>query len=169
MALAIKRSDYGYGVVEDNHLSAKRSGHVYAQLPAAAAITQLENGQYVKYDYAAGECNFTGEGRFVMVYNEEKLYDERHQMHRDYVMKPGDFYDGKMYPRVIAMEIGDIYTTNCVADGTYSVGNKLVVGSTGILEALGNGTATAGQPVLKVVKEYTMPDGTPGLKLQCIA
>ncbi len=168
MALAIKRGDYGYGVVEDNHLSAKRSGHVYGQLPAAAAITQLENGQYVKYDYAAGECNFTGEGRFMMVYNEEKLYDERHQMHRDYVMKPDDFYDGKMYPRVIAIEVGDIYTTNCVKDGTYSVGNKLAVGADGILDIL-SGSATTGQPVLKVVKEYTMPDGTPGLKLQCIA
>ena len=168
MALAIDRTQYGYGVVEDNHLSAKRSGHVYAQLPAAAAITQLENGQYVKYDYAAGECNFTGEGRFMMVYNEEKLYDERHQMHRDYVMKATDFYDGKMYPRVIAIELGDIYTTNCVTPGTYSVGTKLAVGNDGFLAPL-SGSATTGQPVLQVVKEYTMPDGTPGIKLQCIA
>lgn len=63
----------GYGQVEDNHLSAKRSGHVYAQLPAKQdvvedgvvveeGIKQLENGMFVHYDYAAGECNFDGNG-----------------------------------------------------------------------------------------------------------
>ena len=35
--------DYGYGQVEPNHLSARRTGQIYAQLPAAAAITKLEN------------------------------------------------------------------------------------------------------------------------------
>jgi hypothetical protein len=35
---------FGYGQVEDNHLSAPRNGQVYAQLPAASDIELLENG-----------------------------------------------------------------------------------------------------------------------------
>lgn len=34
----------GFGQVEPNHLSAQRTGQIYAQLPAANTITQLENG-----------------------------------------------------------------------------------------------------------------------------
>ena len=41
----------GYGQVEPNHLSAQRTGQIYAQLPANAEITMLQNGQFVKYDY----------------------------------------------------------------------------------------------------------------------
>ena len=81
MAITINRD--GYAQVEPNHLSAPRNGQVYAQLPAAEGIDILENGQYVHYDYAAGEVNFDGDGPLMMVFNEEKLYDERHQMHKD--------------------------------------------------------------------------------------
>ena len=72
MAITFKRD--GYGQVEPNHLSAPRDGRVYAQLPAADDITILENGMFVKYDYAAGEVNFDGDGAWMLVYNEEKLY-----------------------------------------------------------------------------------------------
>ena len=44
--------EYGYGQVEPNHLSAQRTGQIYAQLPANRNIQLLENGQFVKYDYA---------------------------------------------------------------------------------------------------------------------
>lgn len=71
--------EFGYGQVEPNHLSAQRTGQIYAQLPAKSDITILEQGQFVKYDYAAngngiGEVNFTGKGEWMMVYNEIKLY-----------------------------------------------------------------------------------------------
>lgn len=49
----------GYGQVEPNHLSAQRTGQIYAQLPAAADINVLENGQFVKYDYAKGVCDLS--------------------------------------------------------------------------------------------------------------
>ena len=55
-------SRIGFGQVEPNHLSAQRTAQIYAQLPAKSDITILENGQFVKYDYAAGVCDFTGEG-----------------------------------------------------------------------------------------------------------
>jgi hypothetical protein len=85
MAIVMKRK--GYGQVEPNHLSGIVEGRIYAQLPAASAITQLEQGQFAKYDYAAGEVNFTGDGEFMLVYNEEKHYDERKQNHKDFVYK----------------------------------------------------------------------------------
>lgn len=66
--------EYGYGQVEPNHLSAQRTGQFYAQLPAAKEIDVLEQGQFVKYDYANGVVNFTGAGEWMLVYNEIKLY-----------------------------------------------------------------------------------------------
>ena len=66
--------EHGYAQVEPNHLSAQRTGQIYAQLPAASDIDVLENGQFVKYDYANGLVNFEGEGEWMLVYNEVKLY-----------------------------------------------------------------------------------------------
>ncbi len=71
-----------------------------------------------------------------MVFNEEKLYDERKQMHRDYAMQKGEFYDGVMVPRVFRMAAGDIFTTNAVKADTYTVGDKVAPGTKGILEKL---------------------------------
>lgn len=162
MAITFKRE--GYGQVEPNHLSAPRDGRVYAQLPANEDIEILENGMFVKYDYAAGEVNFTGAGAWMLVYNEEKLYDERHQMHKDWAQKVEDSYDGKIYPRVFGIVAGDIFTTNMFADNTtLKVGDTVIPGSNGILIA-----GSTGDLVFKVVKEYTLPDGQPAVKLQCI-
>ena len=164
MAVTIERQ--GYGQVEPNHLSAPRDGRVYAQLPAADDIEILENGMFVKYAYADGEVNFDGEGPWMLVFNEEKLYDERYQMHKDFAMKAADFYDNKMYPRVFGIVPGDIFTTNMVAEAEYNVGDDLKVNAEGILEA---GTADDGDHKFKVVKETTMPDGQPAVKIQVIA
>lgn len=153
------------GVVEPNHLSAPRSGGVYGQLPADDSITMLEQGTFVKYDYAAGKINFTGEGPWMMVFNEEKLYDERKQMHRDYAMKKSDFYDGVMTPRVFRMYAGDIFTTNNVKADDYKLGDVLAPGAKGVLEKGAKGEGLA----VRVAKLTTMPDGQPGLKLQVIA
>lgn len=154
-----------FGIVEPNHLSAPRSGGVYGQLPADDSIEILEQGTFVKYDYAAGKVDFTGEGPWMMVFNEEKLYDERKQMHRDYAMKKSDFYDGVMTPRVFRMYAGDIFTTNNVKADDYDLGDVLVPGTNGVLEKGAKGQGLA----VKVAKLTTMPDGQPGLKLQVIA
>ena len=189
----IKRK--GYGQVEPNHLSGIVTGQIYAQLPTAytkttsngvttyTGITQLEQGQFAKYDYAAGKVNFTGDGEFMLVYNEEKHYDERKQSHKDFVYKIEDFTDEQIYPRLIRTYVGDIITTNTIAVantsdtaevGTVSlaVGNYLQVGVNGFLSLVtGTGAAAATTMpttgmVWKVVKETTMPDGQPGVKIQ---
>lgn len=82
--------EIGYGQVEANHLSAKYTGQIYAQLPADAAIEILENGQFVKYDYAKGLVNFTGEGEWMLVYNEIKLYRE-FQRDCEFALIKGDY------------------------------------------------------------------------------
>ena len=64
----------GFGQVEPNHLSARFTGEIYAQMPAAKDINVLEQGQFVKYDYANRVVNFTGVGEWMLVFNEIKLY-----------------------------------------------------------------------------------------------
>lgn len=171
----------GYGQVEPNHLSAQRTGQIYAQRPCADGMTQLENGQFVKYTVVSGKevvaIDASAPGEWMLVYNEEKLYDERHQMHKDFVFKAADFYDGKMFPRVFRVEAGDIFTTNCFgvaatsADGVTNMSAKFdkdthkfakINTTTGFLE----GQTSASGADFAVVKVYTMPDGQDGVKLQ---
>ena len=90
-----KYVEVGYGQVEPNHLSAQRTAQIYAQLPAAADIEILEQGQFVKYDYAAGLVNFTGAGEWMLVYNETKLYRE-HQLDCEFAMIKGN-YQARVY------------------------------------------------------------------------
>lgn len=155
----------GYGQVEPNHLSAQRTGQIYAQLPAADSIDMLENGQFVKYDYASGKVNFNGEGEFMLVLNEVKLYDER-ETYKDFVMKKENYVGKVMVPRVFKTNVGDIYTTNMVdSDVEITAGTtKLTPGTDGIL------TEAAGteEMIWKVVKVYTLADGQAAVKLQRI-
>ena len=81
---------YGYGQVEPNHLSARRNGQIYAQLPAASTINLLENGQFAKYDYENGVVNFTGAGEWLLVFNEVKVYED-YQTDADFAMKKSDY------------------------------------------------------------------------------
>ena len=81
-ALYVER---GYGQVEPNHLSAQRTGQIYAQLPAKAGIEVLENGQYVKYNYKDGVVDFEGAGEWMLVFNEVKLYRD-HLDYNDFAM-----------------------------------------------------------------------------------
>ena len=165
----------GYGQIEGNHLSARRNGKIYAQLPADKSIEVLENGQFVKYDYANGVVNFTGEGPWMLVFNEPKVYGDR-QTNADFAMKREDYaayvYNAAndampegtvMVPRVMNTDRGDIYTTNMVGEESLTVGDKLAPNAKGILDKASGATAT--ECVWQVAKVYTMPDGQPGVKL----
>lgn len=127
--MAMKRK--GYGQVQPNHLSAQYNGQIYAQLPAqtytAATgttpastdnIALLENGQFLKYNYAGQRASTDGDGEWLLVFNEVKLYDERRQNYKDFAMKATDMTDGKIYPRLLRIELGDIFTTNTFRDGS---------------------------------------------------
>ena len=81
---------YGYGQVEPNHLSAQRTAQIYAQLPAAATIDVLENGQFVKYNYEDGVVDYAGAGEWMLVFNEVKVYRD-HESDCDFAMKKQDY------------------------------------------------------------------------------
>ena len=239
---------YGFGQVEPNHLSAQRTAQVYAQLPAAKDINVLEQGQFVKYDYAKGVVNFEGAGEWMLVFNEIKLYRD-HQHDCEFAMikdnyqariyspygygvdkngqptadldtawdRQSRYYNGKdsdgntsitvgdktykfddvtaapdmyelhynedpfhiegpyeearmkegttMVPRVFKTNVGDIFTTNTVAETELAVGDILSPrAADGILSKSGDGSMN-----WLVVKVYTMPDHQRGVKIMRIA
>lgn len=166
----------GFGQVEPNHLSAQRNGQVYASLPCNKDIEILENGQFVKYDYANNEVNFTGAGEWMLVMNEVKLYDDRwRESYKDFALQADNFNGGVMAPRVLKTHCGDIYTTNCLEGANTSgkatftgteeieVGSELKINDNGFLSL--NGSSDI---VFQVVKVYTMPDGQQGVKVMRI-
>lgn len=168
-------SRIGFGQVEPNHLSAQRNGQIYGQLPAAADIAILENGQFVKYDYKAGACNFEGAGEWMLVFNEVKLYDTYRESYKDFAMKKVNYTDEVMTPRVLKTNVGDIFTTNCLeganTDGKakfigtedLTPGAVLKINATGYLSTKGTSTLE-----FQVVKVYTMPDGQAAVKVMRI-
>ena len=209
-ALYVER---GYGQVEPNHLSAQRTGQIYAQLPAKADIDVLENGQYVKYNYKDGVVDFEGAGEWMLVFNEVKLYRD-HLDYNDFAMKKTDYaarvyspvgelrgigrarnYSGvvtpadpyepdstedpftitrwkipknmpkntSMVPRVFKTNVGDIYTTNTIAEEELELGDVLTPGDDGYL-AKGDGDMQ-----WQVVKIYTLPDRQKAVKIMRIA
>jgi hypothetical protein len=166
MAITVKR--VGYGQVEPNHLSAQKTGQIYAQLPAKTGIDLLENGQFVKYNYSDSVVDFAGAGEWMMVFNEVKIYDER-KSYKDFAMVRGNYTAGSMVPRVIKINIGDIFTTNCIgaadASTELELKDKVAPGADGYL--VKNEGAT--EYVFEVVKTYTMADGQPAVKLMRIA
>lgn len=168
----------GFGQVEPNHLSAQATGQIYGQLPAAATIDILENGQFVKYNYADGVCDFAGAGEWMLVFNEIKVYKDR-ETDADFAMVKDNYvarvYDATgaamptgtvMTPRVFKTNVGDIFTTNTImgTPETIEAKVKLAPNAKGILEV----TEAAEGMLWEVVKVYTMPDGQRGVKIMRI-
>lgn len=170
---------YGYGQVEPNHLSAQRTGAIYAQLPCKSDIEVLENGQFVKYDYPEGVVDFTGKGEWMLVFNEVKVYYDR-DTDADFAMKKSNYVarvygadnsfmpeDTNMVPRVFKTEIGDIFTTNAVQNKIEELkkGDTLTVGEDGFLKK--EEGASEGM-IWQVAKVYTLGDLQPAVKVQRI-
>ena len=154
----------GYGQVEPNHLAGQKSGAIYAMLPAASSIDVVENGMFMKYDYAAGECNLNGNGEDMLVFSEVKLYDPTHS-NKDFALKKADSVDGKIYPRLMLTFPGDHFTTNLV-DMTTEKGSrkgKFLTVVNGIL------TEQSADPeegmTWQVAMETTLADGQPAVKV----
>ena len=170
---------YGYAQVEPNHLSAQRTGAIYAQLPCKSDIEILENGQFVKYDYPEGVVDFTGKGEWMLVFNEVKVYHDR-DTDADFAMKKSNYIarvygadnsfmpeNTNMVPRVFKTEIGDIFTTNAVQNKIEELkkGDTLTVGEDGFLKK----TEGASEGMIwQVAKTYTLGDLQPAVKVQRI-
>ena len=156
----------GYGQVEPNHLSAQRTGQIYAQLPAASNIDMLENGQFVKYDYENNEVNLTGDGEWMLVFNEVKAYESK-LSDQDFALIKADYanHPYTMVPRVFKTNVGDIFTTNTVNVASLEVGNVLAPAADGYLATAGDSATMKWQ----VVKVYSLPDRNKAVKLVRIA
>lgn len=151
----------GYGQVEPNHLSAQRTGQIYAQTPVADEIEVVENGMFLKLDTEAGVLNGTGNGEWMLVYNEVKLYDNAKQGYKDFALLKEEAVGGVIVPRVFKINIGDIYTTNMAEDA--DVGEALEPSLAGLVP-FDNGPMK-----FEVLKVYTMPDGQKAVKVVRVA
>lgn len=143
----------GYGQVEPNHLSAQRTGQIYAQLPAKGDIQMLENGQFVKYNYKDGVVDFSGAGEWMLVFNEVKVYREG-QSDQDFAMIK-DNYVARVYSPIDGTKLGvaqgQQLTQPRYYGGVDAEGHELRVDENGMPVAYGtDGYATA-TPARKVV------------------
>ena len=87
--------------------------------------------------------------------------------HSDY--QAGYRMDG-IAPRLVKTNVGDLYTTNMVdEEGTYTVGTVLTLKKTNRNTLVLSSSGDINSVKFIVVKDYTMPDGQRGLKLQRIA
>lgn len=165
MALTIKRN--GFGQVEPNHLSAQRTGQIYAQLPADESIETIENGMFLYYNYASGKVTKSGDGEPMLVLNEVKLYDTARETYKDFAMEKKNYLNGEMVPRLFKTNVGDIFTTNMLVKGeetTVAKDAELSPNADGILDT----AAEDAEMIWKVVKVYTMADGQDAVKVQRI-
>lgn len=157
----------GYGQVEPNHLSAQRTGQIYAQTPVATDIKVLENGAFLKLDSTTNTLGTTGNGEWMLVYNEVKLYDNAKQGYKDFVVRADETVGGRIYPRMFKINVGDIFTTNLI-EADLEVGDQVTPtvdadSNVGILKSFDTGTDP--EMIFEVLKITTMPDGLPGVKV----
>ena len=100
----------GYGQVEPNQLSAQKTGQIFASLPLDADVEVLQNGEFMFYDYAAGEVSAddsTGVAEPMLVFNEIKLYEPFWRTsYKDFAM----------------IRVGDNYVTSALATAGYGDG-----------------------------------------------
>jgi hypothetical protein len=157
----------GYGQVEPNHLSAQRTGQIYAQTPVNDDIKVLENGAFLKLDSATNTLGTTGNGEWMLVYNEVKLYDNARQGYKDFVVRADETVGGRIYPRMFKINVGDIFTTNLIEAGL-EAGDQVTPtvdtdSKVGILKPVVAGADP--DMVFEVLKITTMPDGQAGVKV----
>lgn len=171
MAILTKK---GYGQVEPNHLSAQRTGQIYAQSPADTAIEVLENGAFLKLESATNTVGTLGNGEWMLVYNEVKLYDNAKQGYKDFAVKKSETLGEAITPRLFKTNVGDIFTTNLIdttVEDTVAAGDIFgVAAGSGSYATVGILTQSATLPAdgamaFEVIKVYTLADGQKAVKL----
>lgn len=194
--MALKRFEIdGYGQIELNNVAWRRDGRIEAQCKLKETTynengtvkeqnfdkaVPAENGMLLAVDKVNGVIKFAEDDTLPVAvhYSSEHMYDERTPGLKNFALVPGTFLPRMGYPAV-----GDLWTTNtlCYDAAEFKDDDALIealkkINETpiygGISGAEGKGavklskTAPSVGPVLKVVKYYTMPNGTPGVKLQ---
>lgn len=185
--MAIKRMVIdGYGQVELNQVAFRRDGRIEAQCaldPADFEKVSAENGMLLAVDNVTRTIKFPVAGSDLPIalnYSTEHMYDERHQALKNFKL---DIEDG-FYPRLGYLDIGDKFTTNCLAyddaefadedalEEAYANDEVLYGGISEMGAILVSAEKPAEGPVLKAVKGTgagSMPDGQFAIKFQVIA
>ena len=174
----------GYGQIELNNVAFRRDGRIEAQCAPDTtdfATAKVENGMLLAVDNVTRTVKFATDASLpiALTYTAEHIYDERTPGLKNFALNgKNDFL-----PRLGYLAVGDKFTENCICYSTAEFANDSAVDSAlaaiattplfgGISEigaiALSTTAPTVG-PVLKVVKDTTMPDGTLGVKFQVLS
>lgn len=175
--MALKKLYKGFGQIELNNVSFRRSGRIEAQCsldPTDFAEIPAENGMLLAVDKLKNVVKLPEEGvdfPIAINYSSEHMYDEVNKGLANFKLTIGDFL-----PRLGYLSVGEIFTTNCIcaddavfADVT-AVKDGMAAGIYGVPCALGCICLVEEKPasgvVLRAVKATTMPDGKFALKFQ---
>lgn len=167
-----------YGVLEMNRAAYLKNGLIVSQTPLSDEFTEeapCENGMWVDANKANQEIKLISDDTqlFGIVYTTEKDYTGLRPALKHFCQVAGE------YPRVGILHEGDTFTTNTfnydfatetVAEQRQELVDALAAGALYVVPTVGEGapTVTADKPAegpyAQVVKIYTVPAGTPGIK-----
>ena len=164
-----------YGVLEMNRAEYLKTGMIVSQSPLSAEFTEkapCENGMWVDANKANGEVRLYSKDTEILgiVYTAEKDFTGWRPALKHFCQVAGE------YPRVGILNVGDTFTTNTFS---YEFGEDnqweelkaaFAEGPLYVIPTVGEGAPTvtaekpAEGPYAQVVKLYTVPAGTPGIK-----
>lgn len=146
--------------------------------------TTCEVGMLLAVDKASGVVKLPTASEVLPVglnYTTEWIYNSYVKGLKNFCMTQ-DIAGGEFLPRIGYLTVGDKFTTNCLAyDDSEFADDDAVdsaleaykttavyggISTTGAIKL--SATAPTAGPVLKVVKDYTMPDGQHGVMFQVI-
>ena len=166
-----------YGVLEMQRAEYLKTGMIVSQSPLSEEFTEAapcENGMWVDANKANGEVRLVSNETEILgiVYTAEKDFTNWRPALKHFCQVAGE------YPRVGILNVGDTFTTNtfnCEFEGETAaqweaLKEAFAAGPLYVIPTVGDGrpTVTAEKPATgayaQIVKLYTVPAGTPGIK-----
>ena len=167
-----------YGVLEMQRAEYLKTGMIVSQSPLSKEFTEAapcENGMWVDANKANGEIKLVSADTQIygIVYTAEKDFTGLRPPLKYFCQVAGE------YPRVGILNVGDTFTTNTfsydfdsetVAEQWQELKEAFEAGPLYVKPVVGEGApmVTAEKPAegpyAQVVKLYTVPAGTPGIK-----
>ena len=169
-----------YGVLEMQRAEYLKTGMIVSQSPLSDEFTEkapCENGMWVDANKANGAVKLISDETeiFGIVYTTEKDFTGWRPALKHFCQVAGE------YPRVGILNVGDTFTTNTfnydfasetVAEQWQELKDAFADGANPlyVIPTVGEGAPTvtatkpAEGPYAQVVKLYTVPAGTPGIK-----
>ena len=167
-----------YGVLEMQRAEYLKTGMIVSQSPLSDEFTEAkpcENGMWVDANKANGAVKLISDETEIygIVYTTEKDFTGWRPALKHFCQVGGD------YPRVGILNVGDTFTTNTfsydfaaetVAEQWQELKDAFAAGPLYVKPVVGEGApmVTAEKPAegpyAQVVKLYTVPAGTPGIK-----